>query len=198
MIPNINLLPKYERPNPLYFFIIALLFIIWFSLLAFFIYQYVTAKDKLETLNARIEQLNVEKEQLEEEIDTKPKEDEDWTFEEALAFVEQKILPTSVLIHELIRMLPDNGYLSKYRYSAGAVSIETQFEKIGDGADYIAKLVASKYVRDAKVDEASTFLHSIPNEQIVVNPYDVVPRYHMYYSLDVHFSHMREELKRND
>lgn len=197
MLPNINLMPKYERQSSAYFIIIVGLFVIWLLLLAYLIFQYVTTNGEIDRIQAKSEELNLEKIALEKQLAERAEEQEE-THEDAVRFASQLVLPTSVLIHELIRNLPDNGYLTQYSYTNGEVEIDTQFEEMNDGADYIVKLVDSKNVKDAVIDELVTFEHGVNGAAIRGTAYQIVPRYQMVYSLEVNRHQLREEMKQNE
>ena len=195
MLPDINLLPEYERENSLLYILFWIGLIISFILFGVLGYFYFTEKNSMKETDSLLQELYDEKSQLEEQLAALTTEEETDSIVNAATFVENHLIPTSAFIDELITMLPENGYLSNYNYTYQSVDIETQFETMGEAADYVSALLASNYVKDAMINEIYTFELSSEENEAEENEeemFNVIPRYNVSYTIDVDQSFMRE------
>ena len=195
MLPDINLLPEYERENSLLYILFWIGLIISFILFGVLGYFYFTEKNSMKETDSLLQELYDEKSQLEEQLAALTTEEETDSIVNAATFIENHLIPTSAFIDELITMLPENGYLSNYNYTYQSVGIETQFETMGEAADYVSALLASNYVKDAMINEIYTFELSSEENEAGENEeemFNVIPRYNVSYTIDVDQSFMRE------
>lgn len=195
MLPDINLLPEYERENSLLYILFWIGLIISFILFGVLGYFYFTEKNSMKETDSLLQELYDEKSQLEEQLAALTTEEETDSIVNAATFIENHLIPTSAFIDELITMLPENGYLSNYNYTYQSVDIETQFETMGEAADYVSALLASNYVKDAMINEIYTFELSSEENEAGENEeemFNVIPRYNVSYTIDVDQSFMRE------
>lgn len=195
MLPDINLLPEYERENSLLYILFWIGLIISFILFGVLGYFYFTEKNSMKETDSLLQELYDEKSQLEEQLAALTTEEETDSIVNAATFIENHLIPTSDFIDELITMLPENGYLSNYNYTYQSVDIETQFETMGEAADYVSALLASNYVKDAMINEIYTFELSSEENEAEENEeemFNVIPRYNVSYTIDVDQSFMRE------
>src|SRR5690606_26756156 len=149
-------LPEYERENSFLYILFWIGLIISFILFGVLGYFYFTEKNSMKETDSLLQELYDEKSQLEEQLAALTTEEETDAIVNAATFVENHLIPTSDFIDELITMLPENGYLSNYNYTYQSVDIETQFETMGEAADYVSALLASNYVKDAMINEIYT------------------------------------------
>lgn len=178
-LPDINLLPKIERESytkNLIILILIALIIISYILIGFY---YFYTKKQLETLNENYSNLN-------EEVHLKTTELEQLQsgsslLEQAISFVENFQIPTSIFITELDNLLPDNSYLSEYQYNNGSTNITVNFESLDKVAQYTTSLTNSNYIIDTKVDQVETFTLGESNE--VEEQFDTIPRYRTNFTL---------------
>lgn len=195
MLPDINLLPEYERENSFLYILFWIGLIISFILFGVLGYFYFTEKNSMKETDSLLQELYDEKSQLEEQLAALTTEEETDSIVNAATFIENHLIPTSAFIDELITMLPENGYLSNYNYTYQSVDIETQFETMGEAADYVSALLASNYVKDAMINEIYTFELSSEENEAGENEeemFNVIPRYNVSYTIDVDQSFMRE------
>ncbi len=195
MLPDINLLPEYERENSLLYILFWIGLIISFILFGVLGYFYFTEKNSMKETDSLLQELYDEKSQLEEQLAALTTEEETDSIVNAATFIENHLIPTSAFIDELITLLPENGYLSNYNYTYQSVDIETQFETMGEAADYVSALLASNYVKDAMINEIYTFELSSEENEAGENEeemFNVIPRYNVSYTIDVDQSFMRE------
>lgn len=195
MLPDINLLPEYERENSLLYILFWIGLIISFILFGVLGYFYFTEKNSMKETDSLLQELYDEKSQLEEQLAALTTEEETDSIVNAATFIENHLIPTSDFIDELITLLPENGYLSNYNYTYQSVDIETQFETMGEAADYVSALLASNYVKDAMINEIYTFELSSEENEAGENEeemFNVIPRYNVSYTIDVDQSFMRE------
>jgi len=193
MLPDINLLPKYDRQNSLTYILFLIGLFLGLIVLIGLIVYYFYIRGSLEDTSQRLSQVQQEKQLFEEQF-TKLELEETDTFQTVYTYIDQQIVPTSYLIDELINRLPDSSYLSRFNYNYQTVDIETQFETMSDTATYVEELIRSEYVHGVKVDQVNTFeLDPIETtEEESDDIYDTVPRYHVSYSLEVNHAYLKE------
>lgn len=197
MIPEINLLPQRDARQRTNRLVLLGGLTLWILLLALIIVQYFLAKQDLEFAEHRLEQMEQEKVVLEERLAKMAEEERTITLQEAVDFVERLTLPTSVIIEELLELLPEQSHLTYYSFSSGAVDIEVEFESLNRVAEYVANLDHSELFNDVKVDVISTQqleeMESREGDNSVI--FSILPRYSVDFSLQVN---MRELAVRGD
>lgn len=207
MLPEINLLPKYERERSLLYilFLIGLISAILFT--GFLAYQYITVQTGLKAANAHNKELSERKEILQVQV-TNQEPNEKETMEEAVAYAEKYVVPTTKLIDQLITFLPATGYMSQYNFKDGDVVIESHFETMTDASSYMAKLDTSDFIKKAKVIRLETFELEQPEvnsetENETGNPdelnqFEVLPRYQVTYSFEINSAQLKKETEENE
>ena len=196
MLPEVNLLPKYERTESVLYNVFIVGVILLILLAGILSYFYFTTKSELSKVEERVESLSHEKELLEASIAGMQKV-ETTNFEDIVAYVDSFATPTSILVDELIALLPEHGYLSALTYDFNSVQIETQFETLPDSSTYVADLLESVYLKDVEVDQISTFSLDGESEDMLADN-DVIPRYHVDYSLEIDHESFAGEEEENE
>ena len=189
-LPDINLLPKYERQSTsLFYWFIA---IIIFILLLFIAigYFYITGKNDLEAIEAELAQLDETVETLELEIAGLSADDQA-TLEQAVAFAENYEIPTSVLVAELDYLLPSDSYFTEYQYRNQVAEITTHVETLDQVAAYTSDLKESEYIRDIQVDEIEVF-EPDPDVEVNIVDFDWIHRYEAQHTIQIHKQHLKE------
>ncbi|MCU9614019.1 PilN domain-containing protein [Caldibacillus lycopersici] len=181
MIPNINLLPKYERKDSRIFIIVLTIAVAWLLLLLFSIYQYVLANSDIKLLQKQTESATLERAVLEKQLHMIDVE-QLATIQDAITYVEGITVPTSIVIEELNQLLPNTSYLRQYSYNNGEISIQSEFASMNTIAQYITALDASEIISDAVVNT------------ITANAGDTVTSYNVSFIVRVN----REELVKLD
>lgn len=148
MIPEINLLPNYERPNPKYLIIFTILFSIWILVVAFLAVQYILTVNEQEMLETRIGTLNIEKEILQANLQNLTNQEpvEIITIGDTFEYVKYLGVPSSNLIDEVQKLIPAGGTMDSYTYNVGQVSIQTHFNTLNTVAAFINNIEASPLV----------------------------------------------------
>lgn len=186
MIPEINLLPEKDRESKRSVFIMLAISIIWFFLLIFMVIQYFQIKGDIAVFQSEEKMLTTQKEKLNQQMADVTNE---VGYPEAAAYVEKFSAPTSNLIKELIRLLPnDKSYLSNYSYDGNNVTIQTQFESLDMVASYVTKLSGSKFFTDVKVDNISTFSLEESADHAEGIDFKEMPRYDVSMSIVINLS----------
>jgi len=186
VIPEINLLPEKDRESKRSVFIMLAISIIWFFLLIFMVIQYFQIKGDIAVFQSEEKMLTTQKEKLNQQMADVTNE---VGYPEAAAYVEKFSAPTSNLIKELIRLLPnDKSYLSNYSYDGNNVTIQTQFESLDMVASYVTKLSGSKFFTDVKVDNISTFSLEESADHAEVIDFKEMPRYDVSMSIVINLS----------
>ena len=188
MQPDINLLPKYERQSSFISIIFISAFVIWLLITALLIYQYVSTKSSLKQVNTQVEQLTEKKTNLEQEVAAMQSVEQE-SLASAVEYAESVTFPTSRLIDSLINSLPEHSYFTNYDYNEGEIKIQSQFETMDVAADYVAKLVASDYINEVKVEKVEAF-DIEGSDQIRFN---TLPRYDVTQLLQANIEKLKEE-----
>lgn len=194
MIPEINLLPKYERQNTVLYrlFIIGLIAIV--LLFTGIVYLYVQTKSEIGKVDEQNQELVEQQELLELQLANAGSDKPD-SLESMISFAEGYVVPTSKLIEEFIDLLPDHAYVSSYDYVFGTVEIESQFETKSDVSTYLSNLLQSDYMNDVKIDQVESMeLEDEDSEDV----YSIIPRHNVHYSFDINLAKLKEEAKEDE
>lgn len=199
MLPEVNLLPKYERSESVLFHIFIAGLLLCTLLFAVLGYFYFTAKSDLNETEESVSNLTQEKNLLEANINSLNPE-QTTSFDQALTFVESYQTPTSLLVNEFIKLLPDQGYLSELTYDYDAVTVETQFETMTDASVYIRDLVDSAYLNHVEIDYMETFTLEEETEETeqLEDMYEAIPRYLVSYSVQLNHPSLAGEEENNE
>lgn len=191
-LPDINLLPKYERQSSSTFYlIIAMLIIILVSFILLGFY-YFSIKNKVQTAEAEYEEISLKVEELEAQVQQLEVGGTS-TLDQAVGFIENHNIPTSMFITELNDLLPEHSYLSEYEYANQVAKVFAHFEQLDTVANYTTELTTSDYMLDTKVDKVETFglKEEIPEEDIV--NFNVIPRYEAEFTLNINKQKLKGE-----
>lgn len=196
-LPEINLLPEVRQESSLQailFYIFVALIIISFIVMG---YLYFSTNSKLSSAQAETSELSDERDTLQikkASLET----DEGSAYEQAVAFAEYYTIPTSFLITELNRLLPDDSYLSDYTYGSSEVKIVSHFETLDTLANYTTKLTNSDLLTDVKVESINTFTLKEEETEDDATQFDVIPRYDGDFSLTINKRKIKEESAKNE
>lgn len=182
MIPNINLLPKYERENVVLYRLFTVGLIVAALILIGLIYTFFHTKTSISKLDEQREQLTETQTLLETKLANvetgKPE-----SLASIVQFAEEYVVPTSMLIEEFVNLLPEHASIRTYDYVFGSVGLESVFITKNDIPTYVVSLVDSDYMNDVKIDRIETMGKS---DQKV------------YISLDVNIAKLKKEAKRDE
>src|SRR5699024_3118247 len=154
-VPDINLLPKYERESSLPYILFIILIVITVFAYGLITYYFFSTKSKLNKADDRYAELDKEVLSLQTEIDGL--ESAEASLKDAVTFVEQYDMPTSYVIKEVNDTLPDHSYLSFYSYRNQKVKVRSQFESLDDMSLYTTRLNESDTFNDTKIDVITSF-----------------------------------------
>jgi len=154
-VPDINLLPKYERESSLPYILFIILTVITVFAYGLITYYFFSTKSKLNKADDRYAELDKEVLSLQTEIDGL--ESAQASLKDAVTFVEQYDMPTSYVIKEVNDTLPDHSYLSFYSYRNQKVKVRSQFESLDDISLYTTRLNESDFFNDTKIDVITSF-----------------------------------------
>lgn len=196
-LPEINLLPEVRQESSLQ----AMLFLIFVALIvvSFIVmgYLYFSTNSKLSSAQSETSELSDERDTL---LIRKAslEADEGSAYEQAVSFAEHYAIPTSYLITELNRLLPDDSYLQDYSYSNSEVKIVSHFETLDTLANYTTKLTNSEYITDTKVESINTFTLKEEEADDNTSQFEVIPRYDGDFSLTINKQKIKEESETNE
>lgn len=187
MLPEVNLLPEYERSGSVLYkvFIISLLLVL--LLAGVLTYFFISTNNKLEQTENNITDLRQEKKLMEmkiAELETGGLP----SLEVAVEYIEAYRQPTSLLIDEFVKLLPKDGKLSTFSYNYQTVEIQTLLESIKDSSAYLSSLADSKYLEGVVIDQL-TGLEYEENEGNLTPP----EKYEVDYSMGVKHHRLVEE-----
>lgn len=189
-VPNINLLPKYERESSRAFYLfIAFIVIVLLSYVILGMY-YFTTKSKLASAELEHSELVEEADEL--QIHVTYLESEVTLLKQSVLFVDNYNIPTSAFIEHLIDLHPKHAYLSEYEYRSQVATITNHFETLDTVADYTTDLTTSAFLKDTKVDEVETFsLHG--KEKADISEEDL--RYAVNFTMQINKKKLMEGAK---
>lgn len=183
-LPNINLLPEFRRDSniqPIIFYLFLALILLSFILIGYF---YFTTKSKLEAAQSEVQTLTEQRDTLFAEK-TELETDQGSAYEQAVKFAERYAIPTSQLLVELDRLLPDDSYLSGYEYNTSELLVTTHFETLDTVAQYTTNLLNSSYFTDTKVNTIEAFSLKEEDTDDDEENLERVPRYESEFSLSI-------------
>jgi len=149
-LPDINLLPTYERRGegaPIVFYLFFFITIASFILIGVFYFIY---KNNLETAETEYDTLQAEEESLEAELASLDIAEGE-SHRSAVEFVENQIYETSELITRLDDLLPRDSYLNHYTYRTDETSISAHFDSLETVAAYTTELNEDELFLDVKL-----------------------------------------------
>lgn len=196
MIPEINLLPKRDTRQRTNRWLVFGGLIIWTLLLVLIVVQHFLANQDMEMARNRLDRLELEKTVLEEQLHEMETVAGTVPLKEAVDFVEKLTIPTSLLVEELLTLLPEQSHLTGYSYSTNEIDIQAEFESLNLVAQYVTNLEGSELFTDVKVDVISTQYPEEAADETAEGSsieFTIVPRYHVDLSLQVN---MRELVER--
>src|SRR5690625_3394970 len=155
-LPDINLLPKYERQSSKSFILYTSLIVMIVLLLLFFGTYYFITKSKLHSVETTYQQLSSEAEVLHEQLKN-IETDHSSSLKEAVHFARNHTIPTSTFILEINDLLPKHSYLGEYEYGNQVAEVTGHFETLDSVAEYTTELASSSYINDTKVNIIETF-----------------------------------------
>lgn len=150
MVPDINLLPKYEKRQSDSKLRYMLLGIIIFLLLSYFIWQYFSARGQITNLQPKESTLVTERNQLQARKEALLSENQ-WSIGQSIEFIELISYPVSPIMDETQALQPPNSYLREYNFERTKVTITLDFETLTDVSHYISRLSNSPYFVDGHV-----------------------------------------------
>lgn len=189
MIPDINLLPKYERHQslaPIIFYFGVFICLLLFS--AFIIF-YIQFKSELQDVKLREEDYRLEIERLEQQIATKQMSENE-SFENAIKFATTLKWPTSFVLDEFIKQLGNNGFLKFYKNQEGTVNLQTNHFKKSEIALFTNNLVESDYLRNVQLESIDTIERTEEDEK---NRY-----YQAEFLIELDVEQLNEEVQLDD
>lgn len=192
MVPEINLLPQFERRKSSKLLAIIGAIVIGL-LLVFLCFQFFTLKKDIKILESEETQLVEERDLLSAEVSTLDTV-EQGSHSSSVAFVESVSYPVSPLIDEIYSLIESNSYMRSYQFGETGILLSADFETMNEISSLIEKLLNSAYFSDVKVENLSTF--EPPGEQNTeledeVN-FDVQWRYSATIQLDINESYLSE------
>lgn len=156
MVPNINLLPERERRTSRSQLVWIFIGVIFFLLIAFIVFQYVSLTKSITSLEAEQAVLKEERSALESKIES-IESIEEVDLETAVAFIESVSYPVSPLLVEVNRYITPNTYLREYQFTETEIRFFVDFETMADIVQYVSDLQGSVYFSDVKVEEMMRF-----------------------------------------
>lgn len=181
MLPEVNLLPRRERRPAVfyYIFIAGLIACVLFS--AFMIFRDFQLKSDLKEAEAIQSKLALEKTSFQARLGVQ-EDKQAVDLVQIVNFLDQNRLPTSILIGQLIVMLPDNAYFNAYEYDLETMKVEMQFDTIKDVSTYTKvleglPLIENVHLEDVQASELkkpSDENAEVPNDMV---DYNEIPRY---------------------
>lgn len=192
MLPDVNLLPKYERHSSvasIIFIIFTVVIVLAFFLLGFF---YFKTKSNLQAVDTEYSEVSNQVEILQSKWE-KLETGDTSTIEQAVAFVENYNIPTSRFIVEINDLLPSEGFLKEYTYENEVARPTIHVETLDAVANYTTALLSSEFIIDTKVNRAEAF--TVKEEGLTESEvdFDTIPRFEADFTLEVNKAKLKEE-----
>ncbi|SDM80108.1 hypothetical protein SAMN05518871_102269 [Psychrobacillus sp. OK028] len=191
MVPEINLLPQFERRKSSNLLLIIGAILIGLLLIVLCL-QFFTLKKEIKVLEAQETQLVIEREVLSAEV-TSESTVQQGTHSTAVEFVESVSYPVSPLIDEIYSLIEANTYLRSYQFNETGILLSADFETMNEISSFIERLLNSAYFSDVKVETVASFepVQEQDSASDKVN-FDLQWRYSATIQLDINESYLSE------
>ncbi|OIJ18373.1 hypothetical protein BKP45_12415 [Anaerobacillus alkalidiazotrophicus] len=184
MLVEINLLTEKDKKDITNWLIVTVIFVL---LLVSLLFIYVHS-NKYEV---EIDALTDERSFVQEQISLKQQlfDDKPASYHEqlktAIYSLEKRVIPTSMLLNEVVRLLPEHGYFSQFYFQKpDEVTIIAYFDQMSSIAAYSYELNKSPYMFSVHLTSIETAM-MVGNETIVD---DILPRYVASFTIKVNRS----------
>ncbi|NEU29777.1 hypothetical protein GN156_03175 [bacterium LRH843] len=177
MLAEINLLPEKNKRNITYPFIILVILLMVAAGSTFLFFYQSKLTDEISEMRQELDAVQLkstEIEQLQVEADGTDYE----RLEQAVEQLQTQVVPVSLLLDYLVRLLPERGYILSFDYQTGTVEFDVSFDRMEEIAAYHHELEQSDVV-------SSITLSVVTANDMPEDIYDdgVLPRYHAHFSL---------------
>ncbi|MBM7620458.1 type IV pilus assembly protein PilN [Bacillus tianshenii] len=176
---DINLLPRKQARDittPLVYGICG--FFILFVVVLLVIFQHLVSED-VARAERGLENVQALRAAKEEAIRTPQNSSSAQRLENTVQWAEEYPVEMVPVMQELVRMLPDRGFVQSFSYAeSGALNVTVQFDQSKDAAYYLYHLNGNGYFQNVNLSSVST---AIVGEE---EDADVLPRYIAQYSLE--------------
>lgn len=183
MIPDINLLPKYDKRQSTSKNLFIILTAVMLLLVIFFAFQYFQFRAEIAKLQDEEEQVIAERNRLQEELDNMTVNT--GSLKQSVEYVERISYPVSPIIDETVRLQPEHSYLREYAFEEEAAEVAMDFETLSDISDYLTQLSNSPFFKDAQVTSIEQFELGGEEEEEREGDFHEIPRYEVRFKLYV-------------
>ncbi|MCA1318750.1 PilN domain-containing protein [Bacillus tianshenii] len=176
---DINLLPRKQARDittPLVYGICG--FFVLFVVVLLVIFQHLVSED-VARAERGLENVQALRAAKEESIRTPQNSSSAQRLENTVQWAEEYPVEMVPVMQELVRMLPDRGFVQSFSYAEnGALNVTVQFDQSKDAAYYLYHLNGNGYFRNVNLSSVSTA--TVGEEEDA----EVLPRYIAQYSLE--------------
>ncbi|WP_227396733.1 PilN domain-containing protein [Jeotgalibacillus aurantiacus] len=155
MIHEINLLPRKEPAITAKKLILIIAAAVWLLVMTLLLVNYFSYKSDILMLNSEQTRLTTELALLNSaEPDTLT---EDSTYSTALIEAETQDNEVSVYLKELVRYLPEKGYLVQFEWNEDLLVVQHQFETLNHATSYISGIKGSEKFSNVAVEKLESY-----------------------------------------
>ncbi|MBS4202750.1 PilN domain-containing protein [Lederbergia citrea] len=198
MLVDINLLQvkeKRQRPLLIVLLCIALLFVIFTVLLLINVQK--EKKHNLALTN-EIQEISLQVEEKEKMLDELQYGSSAASLESAVTWAKDEQLETVPILEQLIKLLPERGFLKEYTYETqNNIVMTVQFDTSRQAAYYLHELTNAVWITEASLQ--SIKVPEEAEEVVVANDTDedvaslILPRYEAIYNLSINKAKFQRE-----
>ncbi|TWI57099.1 hypothetical protein [Halalkalibacter nanhaiisediminis] len=191
MLVEVNLLPEKNKQDVTYVFILltTLLLIALGTTVLYFYHSYV-AKE-VNGLNQEVYSVQMQSTELNQQM-VEEAGTELERLQQAVGELQSRVVPTSLLLDHLVRLLPERGYYLTFNYELpGTVMFDASFDRMEEIAAYHQALEQSDVVSSISLSvvEANEMLD---DQEFDVNNDNVLPRYIASFTLEIHTENVKK------
>ncbi|MBS4176190.1 PilN domain-containing protein [Lederbergia citrea] len=196
MLVDINLLQvkeKRQRPLLIVLLCIALLFVIFTVLLLINVQK--EKKHNLALTN-EIQEISLQVEEKEKMLDELQYGSSAASLESAVTWAKDEQLETVPILEQLIKLLPERGFLKEYTYETqNNIVMTVQFDTSRQAAYYLHELTNADWIIEAslqsiKVPEEAEEVVEATNKEVTP---PILPRYEAIYNLSINKAKFQRE-----
>ncbi|MGX1982494.1 type IV pilus assembly protein PilN [Thermolongibacillus altinsuensis] len=201
MLVEINLLPKKEPKSRLFLILVTVLALFCLVSGAIFYVFMGKMENRIEQLKARLDETKALRIAEEQKMSSDQWFGSAQQLEEAVKWAEQYPLETVRILRELIKLLPERGFIMNFSYQEKeTIQLTVQFDTNREAAAYVKALSEAPFVTDVKLTSLTIAQQqeSDAEQQESKIEEETMPRYIGQFQLKLNEEELRKSEKEGD
>jgi type IV pilus assembly protein PilN len=201
MLVEINLLPKKEPKNRAFLIFVVMIALFCFAAGTLFYMFEQKMEKRIEQLTAQLDETKALRIAEEQKLSSDQLLGSAQKLEEAVKWAEQYPLETVRILRELIKLLPERGFIMNFSYQEKeTIQLTVQFDTNREAAAYVKALSEAPFVTDVKLTSLTIAQQqeSDAEQQESKIEEETMPRYIGQFQLKLNEEELRKNEKEGD